>query len=448
MLGRAKAMDLLETALSLSQAEQTEALIVGRGTRLTRYSENHVHQNVSEDDCIVTVRAVNGKRIGAASTNQIDPDSLREAVLSACAASRLAPVNPDFVGLPAPEPSWGSGPASHIGFSAGTATCPADLRAAYVERVVRVGAERGLSVAGALSTGLLEMAVANSLGMRAHMATTRADLSCVAIGSDSSGFAQESAADVAWVDPTRVAERAIGKCLASKDPVSLPPGEYDVILEPPAVGEMLDLLGYMGLTAESYQEGRSFMCGRLGEKIVGENVTLWDDGLDPAGLPIPFDVEGVPKQKVMLIERGVARGVVYDSLTAGREGRKSTGHALSIGEFRGPMPLNLVMAAGDSTLDEMIRGTRRGLLITRFHYLNPVHLVKAIFTGMTRDGTFLIEDGRIVRGVRNLRFTESITGALSRVEALSGDAVLSGGMYSVVCPAIKVRGFTFTGATE
>lgn len=444
MLGRKPMLDALGSALTESPSGQTEVRIVGQSSYLTRYSDNYIHQNVGESGYDVHARAANSRRIGSASTNQMDREALSAAVRQAHDMSFLAPATPDFVSLPEPEEAT----ELSRGFYAATASCPADLRAAYVERVTAMAAEKGVKAAGSLSTGTLEFAVANSLGVRAYTAQTRASLTCVAMSADSSGHAAGHSSDIALIDPTRVAKRAIDKCLASRNPVPIPPGEYEVILEPDAVGSMLMYLAFLGMSGEAYQEGRSYMSGRLGQKIAGDNITIWDDGLDAAGFPMPFDFEGVPKRKVVLVNRGIAAGVVYNSLSAAKEGKRSTGHAVSQMGFTGSFPTNLFMAGGQSSLEEMVASTKRGIVVSRFHYVNPVHPVKTIITGTTRDGTFLVEDGKIVRGVRNLRFTESILGALSRVEALSTDREVLGGFLTIVCPAIKVSGFAFTGSTE
>ncbi|HID06242.1 MAG TPA: TldD/PmbA family protein, partial [Armatimonadetes bacterium] len=218
-----------------------------------------------------------------------------------------------------------------------------------------------------------------------------------------------------------------------------------VVLEEEAVATLLMMLAYMGLGARAVQEGRSFMCERFGERIMSECVTIYDDALNTEGLPQPFDYEGVPKQKVVCIESGVAKAVVYDTYTAAREGKQSTGHALPQPNPWGPYPTNLFMSTGELTLEEMISTTERGLLITRFHYVNPVHPKRTVITGMTRDGTFLIEDGRVTHGVRNLRFTQSILDALSCVDAISRTRKLCD---STVAPAVKVNQFAFTGVTE
>ncbi len=204
---------------------------------------------------------------------------------------------------------------------------------------------------------------------------------------------------------------------------------------------MIGGLAYMGFGAMAFQEGRSFMCGRVGEQIVGANITIWDDATDPRQMAFPFDWEGVPKRKVMLIENGVARGVAYDSHTAHKEGRQSTGHAFPAPNPYGPMPTHLFLAAGEAALDDMIASTGRGILVTRFHYTNVVHEKQTIFTGMTRDGTFLIEGGRVARPVKNLRFTQSIVDALNNVEMVGREGVLV--EYAFV-PALKVSRFSFT----
>jgi predicted Zn-dependent protease len=207
-------------------------------------------------------------------------------------------------------------------------------------------------------------------------------------------------------------------------------------------------MAYLGFSAMALQEGRSFM--RLGEQIVGPEVSIWDDGLDPAGLVMPFDFEGVPKQRVEMIAEGVARAVVYDSYTAGREeGRTSTGHALPAPNSFGPMAMNLMMAPGRTARRELGRSIERGVWVSRFHYVNPVHPLRAILTGMTRDGTFLIEHGEVTRPVKDLRFTQSALEALSEIAAISQERRLVPGFFGgLLVPALHLRRFRFTGTTE
>jgi predicted Zn-dependent protease len=272
------------------------------------------------------------------------------------------------------------------------------------------------------------------------------------MGDTGSGYASATAMDVSDLDAKALGQVALDKALRSRQPTEIEPGAYTVILEEDAVADMLFTLGYLGFGALAVQEGRSFMNGHFGEQITGESITIWDDGHDPRGLMLPFDFEGVPKQRVMLIEQGIARGVVYDSFTAGREeGKASTGHSLPAPNTFGPFPGNLFMAPGQATKEEMLASTERGIWVTRFHYTNPVHPVQTVLTGMTRDGTFLIEDGEIRQPLKNFRFTQSILEAFSRAEMVGDQLKLvsSGWGGSGVCvPALKLREFQFTGTTE
>jgi len=450
MLGRDELLSKAQFAIDRSKASETEVLIFGSSSYLTRFTGNRIHQNTGERSYAVTIRAVRGKKIGISSCASIDESSIAGTVDDAFNLAGLVPETEGFPGLPEPEST--AVPEIPGNYSARTAECPPDLRAAYVSRVAAMASDKGLNAAGSLSTAQIELGVVNSRGIKAYTAFTRARLTAVVMSESSSGYAEASAVDIAAIDPTSVAETAIEKCLMSKDPVSIEPGEYDVVLEEPAVCDMLVFLAFMGFSADSYQTGQSFMSGKIGQKVTGDNITIWDDGTDPSGFPMPFDLEGVPKTKVMLIENGIARGVVYSSQAAAREpGKKSTGHAIFPGSFPSCIPTNIFMAPGDTPREKLIAGMERGLLVTRFHYVNPVHPLLASITGMTRDGTFLIRNGRIVSPTRNLRFTQSILEALSRCDAISASTKLFAveeGLAAVRCPALRVRGFNFTGTTE
>jgi predicted Zn-dependent protease len=213
------------------------------------------------------------------------------------------------------------------------------------------------------------------------------------------------------------------------------------------VVDITDMLGYLGFSALAVQEGRSFV--EPGRKIGSELLSIVDDGSDANGLPMSFDYEGVPKQRVPLVEAGVCRDVVYDSQTAARDGRASTGHGLPAPNPWGPFPLNAVMAAGTTPRDELTGGLDRGLLVTRFHYTNVVHPKLAMITGMTRDGTFLVEGGKLVGPVRNLRFTQSYLDAIAGVSAVSSSRkAIKGFLGAAVVPALRIDAWTFTGVTE
>jgi predicted Zn-dependent protease len=212
------------------------------------------------------------------------------------------------------------------------------------------------------------------------------------------------------------------------------------------------MMSFTGFGAVAMQEGRSFMAGKIGQQIVDPRISIWDDGLSTDTIPWPFDFEGVPKQRVDLIEAGIARGVVYDSYRAGKEeGKESTGHALPAPNPFGPIPLNPFIAPGDATLEEMIASTERGLYVTRFHYTRPAEPTKVVITGMTRDGTFLIENGEIAYPVKNLRFTQGYLEALNHVDVIGSEPRMLMGLGDIgrtSVPALKLDKFNFTGATE
>jgi len=303
-----------------------------------------------------------------------------------------------------------------------------------------------LKAAGAVSTQSESVLVANSLGIRAYDRRTQAAAHLVASGTTSSGYAERGSISFGRLDFLEMAQRAVEKAVRGAEPKRVEPGDYRVILEPPAVADMLLMLGYFGFSALAYQEGRSFLRENEGKQVAAETVSIWDDATDPRGLPRRCDLEGVPKRKVMLVEKGVAQGPVHDSFTAHRAGLRSTGHGGLAPNAGGPYPENLFLGAGGETFEKIIAGTERGLLVTRFHYTNVVHVKRLVLTGMTRDGTFLIEGGRLVAGVLNMRFDQGILEALAGVSAISSEPSLceNGGYV----PALRIESFRFASGTE
>jgi PmbA protein len=447
VLGKNKLVQIAQQVLGLSSADQTEVLIEGSDEQLTRFAANAIHQNVSETDVAVRVRAVFGKKVGVASGNDLGDQALGRLVDSAETVARLQQENPDFRSLPGPQPVQ-----EQDAYVEATAACTPERRARAVAAICALAAEEGLEAAGAYSTSASELLVANSLGVSAYHRRTIGRLIAVTMGETSSGYAEGAATDITALDPEAIGRVAVDKALHGRNPTEIEPGTYTVILEEDAVADMLFTLGRLGLGALSVQEGRSFMNGRFGQRITGEQITIWDDGHDPRGIVQPFDYEGVPKQRVTLIEGGVAKAVVYDSFTAGREeGQTSTGHSLPAPNTIGPLPLNLFLAPGNASKGEMLASTERGVWVTRFHYTNPVHPVKAVLTGMTRDGTFLIENGEIARPLKNLRFTQGILEAFAGASMLAAELklVVAGWGGSATCvPALKIDSYRFTGTTE
>ena len=444
MLGEKKMREITERVLALSAADQTEALIMSEDSGLTRFANSYIHQNVAERNTVLQVRAVVGKKIGVASSNELSQEALERMVDTALTIAKLQPENPDFISLPSPAPI-----AEIEAFDEATAGFGPQDRARAVGVICQLAVDSGLIASGAFTTGVYELAVANSLGVFAYHATTSADINTVIMSDDSAGYAAATAWRVGEINAEAVGAEAVDRALKGRHPRELPPGRYPVILEEYAVADMVDMLARLGFGALSVQEGRSFMVGRFGERIMSDAISIWDDGLDLTGLPVPFDFEGVPKQRVDLIKKGVAEAVVYDSYTAGKEGKASTGHGLPAPNTFGPVPGHIFMAPGEASKEEMLATMDHGLWVTRFWYTRPVHPKLAIITGMTRDGTFLVERGEITYPVKNLRFTQSYLEALDNVELVGRETKLQQNWVGATCvPALKVSEFEFTGATE
>ena len=439
---------LLDRALALSEAPQTEVVYLGQDSALTRFATNQIHQNVREHDASLQVRVIDEDRIGVASTNRLEEAGIRDVVERAAAIARRSAPNPRAAILPEPD---GREHDPGLGYVAATADAGAELRAQGARAVIAAGEARGLQTSGSFSTSVMTIAVANTHGIRAQHRSTRAALLTVMMdgfaSGAASGYAHAGSPDVREIDAAALGEVAATKGDQMRGAGELDAGEYEVILEEEAVAGLLEYLAYIGFSGLAHEEGRSFM--DLGKRVMGDNVSIWDDGADPSGLPSPIDFEGVVRQRVDLIADGVANAVVHDAATGSRAGTGSTGHGLPAPNLVGPLPLNLFMAPGTTPRDELIRDVKRGVWVTRFHYINPVHPKKAILTGMTKDGTFLIEDGRISRPLLNFRFTQAIPEAFSDIRAASRETKLVPGEFfgASRCPAIHLGSFNFTGVT-
>jgi PmbA protein len=441
------ALALAERVLAHAEREgasESEALVMSEDAALTRFANSQIHQNVTETNVTINLRFVVGKRVGVASSGRTDEEGLRRLASNAAAIARVVEELEDWGGLPGPTPIEDV-PAA---FSSATATASPELRADGVRAVIAAADAAGVTAYGSFSTGTETTAVANSKGIRAAGTRTVAQLLTVSMGPNGgTGYAEQAGVDATTIDAAALGREAAEKAGATANAVAIDAGDYPVVLEEYAVVDLLDMLGYLGFSALAVQEERSFV--EIGKRIGSELVSIVDDGRDPAGLPMAFDYEGVAKQRVLLVEDGVCRGVVYDAQTAARDGMTSTGHGLPAPNPYGPFPFNQVMVAGDASREELIGGLDRGLLVTRFHYTNPVHPKLAIVTGMTRDGTFLVEGGRIVGPVKNLRFTQSYLDALAGTEAVARDRkTLKGFLGGVSVPALRIAAWSFTGTTE
>jgi predicted Zn-dependent protease len=446
MPDRNNVQELCQRVIRRCGADNAEVLVFVDDSALTRFANNTIHQNVAERDTNLLLRYFIGKRMGTATTNRIDEAALDELAARARQNAQASPEDPAYPGLPEPAQY-----APAEAYNPETAQYDPKARAQAVAVVCRLAGEKKLNASGAFSTGSAELAIANSQGLFAHHVSTHADFQTVVMSDDSSGRAHASGWRAAEIPVEALGREAIDKAERGRGPQKIEPGEYTVVFDPYVTEDLLQMLAFYGISAQALLEGRSWMNDRLGQQAMSRQINIWDDGLDTRGIPIPFDFEGVPKQRVEIVKEGVVIGPVYDRYTGQKSSHASTGHAMPP-TFRGmgPIPTNLFMAAGETSTQEMIHSTQKGLYITRFWYTRLVHPKDCVITGMTRDGVFLIEHGEIAYPVKNLRFTQSYVEALNHVETVGREARLLSsefGGLAVHAPALKISQFNFTGST-
>ena len=444
----AAALELAERACRASDGDEADALVHVERSGFARFADCEVHQPTLIVDTAVTVRVVRDGRIGAASTNRTDDEGLRAAARRAADAADSAPRDPDFPGLPAPAPA-----PDVAGYDEETAALTADEQAQRA--CAAIDAASGLGLYGYFTSGVTELAVASTRGVAASQALTDATVLARAAADGQSGYAEATSWCASEIDAGAVAAEAVEKAWRTHGAGDIEPGTYRAVLEPYALSDLLYYFSWSSLGALALLEGRSYLSGRLGEPLFHPSFTLRDDGLDPRGLPKAFDFEGVPKQPVVIVEDGVAKDVVWDRRTASRSGRSSTGHALpAASQNEGPFPFNLTVAPGDASLDELVERVGDGIYVTRLHYLGLVDGREGIITGMTRDGTFRIENGRIGKPLVNLRFTTSFRALVARLLGLGRELKLVNQSdfyderypFGTLVPAAATEAFTIVGS--
>jgi predicted Zn-dependent protease len=451
-------LELADRALSYCSGE-AQATVVHEHSLLSRFARSKPTQATEVDDTSVSILCVHDGHTGSADTNDLSDEGLRDVALRADAGARAAAAaaggRGEYPGLPAPAPA-----REHDGFDAETAALDPAIAGAALRTAFDACAERDLEAFGIWTAAAVETAIASSSGVRAREAVTDAYMKVIARDADGrTGWGSGAAVAARAVDPAAIAARAVGK-VTRDEPVELAPGEYPVVLEPEAVGGLLDFLGFLAFNGLSHAEGRGALEGRLGTRVAASAINLSDSPRFPATFPHAFDFEGVPKAPLPLIQDGVAQAVVHDTRSAARAGggARSTGHATAPGGSSfGPHPTNLVLIGGGAADEaELAAPIERGIYVTRFWYVNVLREKQTLLTGMTRDGTFLIEDGRIARPLRDVRFTDSAlrifeaTEALTAAQRLLAEADFYGRRFAtgVVCPALRAGGFRITGQTE
>lgn len=445
LIGASEFEHVADAALELPGVDGVEVLFMHEWGGLTRFAKSEIHQSTAREDTGLRVRVVSNGRVGVAATNEATPEGARAAAESANEMAQIV----------GPDPLWpGLAPIANVPpidrYFEDTAAASPETRADAVAELIGTGTE-GFTAAGAYETMAMEVGLANTEGQRCWAPTTQASVTTVITGGEGgSGFAEVFAGSMGSVDAGAIGRRASDKAVSSQSPRELPAGVYPVVLEPAATAGLVGFLSFVGFSGKAYLEGRSCFTGKKDQQVVAPIVSIWDDGSDARTLGAPFDFEGVPRRRVDLIHDGVFLDAVYDLRTGQEAGVPSTGHGLPSPNPEGPFPLHLFMETGNATMADMIRGTERGVLVTRFHYTNIVNPMESSITGMTRDGTFLIEHGEIVGPVRNFRFTQSILGALSTTTMVGREAELSSEFFFSASrvPAIKVEEFNFSGVSD
>jgi len=458
MLDQSRAEQIFDKINKFSTAPEVEVIFSSTDFSLTRFANNTIHQNVAEVNEAASIRVAFDGKTARATTNRFDDESLKRAVHSAESIAKAQEPDPDF--LPMANASEGKGAEEPSRWFDQTAAITPGDRAEGVSKIVATAKTNKLVTAGIYSSSQSAEVVINSKGLSVYHRQTSAEVSITMLADSSSGWQKANSPDVKIVDPVRLAEIAAQKARDSRKPQELPPGKYTVILEPSAV---LDLVGFMfsDFSGLAILDQRSFLNNRIGTKLFGENVTIVDDITHPLQSNAPFDGEGVARQCVSLVEQGVVRNIVYARNTAAKMRKseyqdkvgeiKVTGHGYPLPNEMGEAPGNIVFVTpgNEQTVDQMIAGTERGILITRLWYIREVDPYEKILTGMTRDGTFLVEGGKVKHGLLNFRFNQSLIEMLNNVEAM-GKAVRASGeeAFDMVVPAMKIRGFNFTEVTK
>lgn len=450
MIGADRALEVAEQALRVDGADEAEATLVSETGGLTRFAGSIIHQHTQRGDVQLRIRVVTGKRSAAASTNRLDDESIQAAGRRALEMATLSPPDDLFPGLPPDSGASRVTPGQDAERNdAQTAAATPAWRAGRVADAVRAAGPR--PAAGFFSTSANEIALANTNGIRRHCALTVASFTCMVRSGTGSAHHESSSRRGADIPVAEITEDLSGWADRGNGATDAEPGTYPVVLMPLAVAEMVQYLSYMGFGAKDVLNEESFLVGRTGTAVASPLLTIADDIGHPDSLGPPFDMEGVWRQRVAVIDDGVATGPVYDTRTAAEAGAATTGHATGSQEY-GPAPMNLVIPPGPRAGDDitaLVGGIERGFLVRRFWYVNVVNQRESILTGMTRDGLFRIVDGEVGEAVHNLRFTQNVLEALQTCSAVgTSPAVASSGWDSVVVPALRLERFTFTSATS
>jgi PmbA protein len=446
LLPQREVRGIIETVLRLARstgAVETEVHVDEVADSLTRFANNGIHQNVFEHGVTVSVRTATEGCTARATTNRLDEDSLRATIEASLSLAHSQPRDPRLL------PMAGKQRYRLVKrFIKATAAFAPEQRARAFRNACDLAVKKGQIAAGIFSSGQSQTAVGNSRGLFATYCETHSQFSITMQEDQAASWAKADSADVRAIDSQKLAEKASEKAHLAVKTRELAPGRYTVILEPAAV---LDLVGFLfyDFAATAVQDKRSCLNERMGKQLFGKNISISDDVFHPLQKGSPFDGEGMPRQQVLLVDRGVPKNLVYSRASAKAARRKPTGHGFALPNEYGEAPMNLVFSGGDSSLERMVASTERGLLVTRLWYIREVDPYEKVMTGMTRDGLFLVENGRVAGAVRNFRFNQSLIEMLNRVEMMSPAVRATGEeSFEMAVPAMKIQDFHFSEVTK
>jgi predicted Zn-dependent protease len=444
------ALEIAARALEAADGDEAEAVVTQERFGFARFAGSEVHQPTLVDNAVVTLRIARDGKVGTAETNRVSDEGLATLARRAAEAAESAVAEPSWPGFAGATPY-----AEVEGHDPETASLGPEEQARLAATAIDAAGD--IPVYGFFTSGETGFAVATSRGVSAEQTVTDATTLVLAADEGRSGYAEATSWRSGAIDPAAVAREACEKATRTRDAVAVEPRRYRAVLEPYALADLLRYFAYDAFGAIGLLEGRSYLTGRIGEQIVDERVTIVDDALDPRGLPKAFDFEGTPKQRVALIEAGIARGVVWDRERAAQEGggRESTGHGSPpLVRESGPLAFALSMAGGEASSCEELAGlVGDGIYVTRLHYLGIVDPREGVITGMTRDGTFRIRDGKVGEPLVNLRFTVSLPEVLRELYGLTREVTLVNGSdfygerfpCGVLAPGVATASFTISG---
>jgi predicted Zn-dependent protease len=441
---REQAKALCDRALSFSKAEETQVVLTGGDRANVRFARNSVTTAGASSGYSLAIVAKFGQKTGTVTASEFSDASLQRAAANAAEIAKLSPDNPEAMPMLGPQTY-----APLNAYFEDAAAATPEWRAGAVRAALAAAKAKDVVSAGFVETQAQIQAVATSKGQFGYGRYTAADYNLTARTQDGtgSGWASKSFNELRLLDPARLATAAIDKAARSHNPTAIEPGKYTVVLEPAALADLIVNLVFAA-DARQTDEGRSFFAKkgggtRVGEQIVGEKIRLYSDPAHPLAPSLPFDGQGLPVKKIDWLDKGVLKNLSYSRYWAQKQGKEPT-----------PGPGNLIMEGGSATMEDLIKGVERGVLVTRFWYIRPLDPQTLLLTGLTRDGLFLIEKGKVTRPVKNMRWNESPVFALNNLDAMtapertvSGEGV-GGSGFSIVCPGARIREFTFTSGSD